>query len=579
MAAPIISISPEESVGSQAPRVILFGAIPAIIPVTPEVPIVPVDPIVAPEVGTVSVVSPARVLDLVDYLSSSNSDTSEDSLPPVPDLPLVLPFLYSDDSEADGESEPAEQRPERHESLSAHDTLAPSSEFPLAPIVAPPGIRRRSMTLIRPGEAIPFGRPYYTHPNGPRRLLTARKRVRPFLARRLAWRRISHHSSDLYSSPDSSSSSSSSDSLSDSSPVHSSGCDSLGQAHSGPSTRDASHRSAPLSTPYPPTTSESSLGSSSERSLDSTLVNPLPPRKRFRDSYSSEDSGEEHIEVDTAEAEAVADVGTSDGVVANTKDGVDMRVEIAASDNEIAASDVREDDEELEAEAGAANTREIIVDPLAIGEVRIDKITKIEMTQRQLEASQLVASGERGSLCWHMALSQKEFRQVRRDRDDTRRRLRRTMTITRSSMTPEAIEELVNRRVKEALVAYEEARAANTLEAENQSQNGSDGDNGNGGNGNGGKENPNENGRGYRPIARECTYQDFMKCQPLNFKGTEGVVGLTRWFEKMETVFHISNCLEKYQVKYATCTLLNNALTWWNSHKRTVGTNATFAMS
>ncbi|GJZ00009.1 reverse transcriptase domain-containing protein [Tanacetum coccineum] len=155
-------------------------------------------------------------------------------------------------------------------------------------------------------------------------------------------------------------------------------------------------------------------------------------------------------------------------------------------------------------------------------------------------------------------------------------------------MTPEAIEEIVNQRVEEALAAYEEARAANALEAENQSQNGSDGDNGNGrngngrngGNGNSGKGNGrNENGRGDRPIARECTYQDFMKCQPLNFKGTEGVVGLTRWFEKMKTVFHISNCPKKYQVKYATCTLLNSALTWWNSHKRTVGTKAAFAMS
>nr|GFB00208.1 hypothetical protein [Tanacetum cinerariifolium] len=38
-----------------------------------------------------------------------------------------------------------------------------------------------------------------------------------------------------------------------------------------------------------------------------------------------------------------------------------------------------------------------------------------------------------------------------------------------------------------------------------------------------------------------------MKCQPLNFKGTEGVVGLIRWCAKMETVFHISNCLERYQ--------------------------------
>ncbi|GJW82804.1 putative reverse transcriptase domain-containing protein [Tanacetum coccineum] len=35
---------------------------------------------------------------------------------------------------------------------------------------------------------------------------------------------------------------------------------------------------------------------------------------------------------------------------------------------------------------------------------------------------------------------------------------------------------------------------------------------------------------------RKCTYPDFMKCQPLNFKGTEGVVELTQWIEKMETV-------------------------------------------
>ncbi|GJY57291.1 putative reverse transcriptase domain-containing protein [Tanacetum coccineum] len=43
-------------------------------------------------------------------------------------------------------------------------------------------------------------------------------------------------------------------------------------------------------------------------------------------------------------------------------------------------------------------------------------------------------------------------------------------------------------------------------------------------------------------IARPCFYADFMKCQPLNFKRTEGVVGLTRWIEKMELVFNISGC-------------------------------------
>nr|GEY71720.1 hypothetical protein [Tanacetum cinerariifolium] len=116
---------------------------------------------------------------------------------------------------------------------------------------------------------------------------------------------------------------------------------------------------------------------------------------------------------------------------------------------------------------------------------------------------------------------------------------------------PEAIKELVNRRVEEALATYEATRAANALEAENQSQNGTDDDNGNVGNGNGkngnsGNGNQNKNDRGARLVAQECTYQDFIKCQPLNFKGTKGVV---------------------------------SALTWWNSHKRTVGTDAAFAMS
>ncbi|GKG41326.1 hypothetical protein Tco_0470538, partial [Tanacetum coccineum] len=70
------------------------------------------------------------------------------------------------------------------------------------------------------------------------------------------------------------------------------------------------------------------------------------------------------------------------------------------------------------------------------------------------------------------------------------------------------------------MAAHEEARAANALKAENQIQNGSDGGNRNG---------ENENGRGDRHVARECTYHDFMKCQPLNFKGMKGVVGLIRW--------------------------------------------------
>nr|GEW95304.1 putative reverse transcriptase domain-containing protein [Tanacetum cinerariifolium] len=123
-------------------------------------------------------------------------------------------------------------------------------------------------------------------------------------------------------------------------------------------------------------------------------------------------------------------------------------------------------------------------------------------------------------------------------------------------MTPEAIDELISQRVAEALANYEATCGGN--------------------NGNG---NPNENGRGAMVVTRVYTYQDFEKCQPLNFKGTEGVVGLTRWFEKMDTVFYISNCPKVYEVKYATYTLLDSALTWWNLHKWTVGVDAAFAMT
>ncbi|GJS19415.1 hypothetical protein Tco_0448047 [Tanacetum coccineum] len=88
-----------------------------------------------------------------------------------------------------------------------------------------------------------------------------------------------------------------------------------------------------------------------------------------------------------------------------------------------------------------------------MSEVRIDRIVGIKTVQRRLEADQLMARGERAgmierieslrlenlkvramldierdhinSLRLHMSLSQEECHQVRRDRDDTRGRLRR----------------------------------------------------------------------------------------------------------------------------------------------------------
>ncbi|GKB96681.1 putative reverse transcriptase domain-containing protein, partial [Tanacetum coccineum] len=59
----------------------------------------------------------------------------------------------------------------------------------------------------------------------------------------------------------------------------------------------------------------------------------------------------------------------------------------------------------------------------------------------------------------------------------------------------------------------------------------------------------------------------------------EAVVELTQWIEKMETVFRISNYSVENQIKFSTCTLLGNALTWWNSHVRTVGNDIAYAMT
>ncbi|GKF03876.1 hypothetical protein Tco_0034544, partial [Tanacetum coccineum] len=60
--------------------------------------------------------------------------------------------------------------------------------------------------------------------------------------------------------------------------------------------------------------------------------------------------------------------------------------------------------------------------------------------------------------------------------------------------------------------------------------------------------------------ARQCSYKEFMSCQPINFKVTEGAIGLICWFERTESVFPCSNCTEDCKVKFATGTLTEEAL-------------------
>ncbi|GJZ55951.1 reverse transcriptase domain-containing protein [Tanacetum coccineum] len=54
------------------------------------------------------------------------------------------------------------------------------------------------------------------------------------------------------------------------------------------------------------------------------------------------------------------------------------------------------------------------------------------------------------------------------------------------------------------------------------------------------------------PVARKRNYKELMSCQPINFKGLEGAVGLISWFERTKSVFSRSNCTEDCKVKFAT---------------------------
>ncbi|GJV45814.1 reverse transcriptase domain-containing protein [Tanacetum coccineum] len=85
-------------------------------------------------------------------------------------------------------------------------------------------------------------------------------------------------------------------------------------------------------------------------------------------------------------------------------------------------------------------------------------------------------------------------------------------------------------------------------------------------------DNTNRNtGQNETPVVRKCSYKEFMSCQPFNFKGTKGAVGLIYWFEWTESVFSRSNCTEDCKVKFAIGTLTEDALSWWNSYAKPIG--------
>ncbi|GJY43315.1 hypothetical protein Tco_0431528 [Tanacetum coccineum] len=327
--------SSDKSAGSPPSRVILFGAILDVILVIPVISLEThvVSP-VAPVVETTIVASPTWLHDLISY-SDSDYDSPDD--------------MASPDKVA--------SRPS-------------SFEFPIAPVSAPPTICRQRTILIRPEEDIPIGQLYRTHLGGPCRELTARKSVRPLSSHCLALRYTSHHldrftsgSSSGHSSSDHSSYGHSilGHSLSGHTPPDTTVINSSAPARfvypplvSTPRCSEAYRRwrSAPLSTMYPPTTSELSAGDSSSESF------VVPSRKRCRSSTATMtspihatralDSVEEDIDIDVlADIEAdtmVVEVAVDRNVVAGVDAGIDMEVDVevdveAEVEDEVESSD------------------------------------------------------------------------------------------------------------------------------------------------------------------------------------------------------------------------------------------------
>nr|GEV92195.1 hypothetical protein [Tanacetum cinerariifolium] len=121
-------------------------------------------------------------------------------------------------------------------------------------------------------------------------------------------------------------------------------------------------------------------------------------------------------------------------------------------------------------------------------------------------------------------MAPKRARTTRANPDPTR-----TTTAT-EPMTQEAINNLIAQRVAEALAKYETQR--NSVVNEDTS---------------------NTTGTGPQTVrpTQACTYKDYLNCGPLNFNGTEGVIGLTQWFKRTESVSSISNCTAENQMMTA----------------------------
>nr|GEW34608.1 reverse transcriptase domain-containing protein [Tanacetum cinerariifolium] len=122
---------------------------------------------------------------------------------------------------------------------------------------------------------------------------------------------------------------------------------------------------------------------------------------------------------------------------------------------------------------------------------------------------------------------------------------KRTSTSAAPTMTQDAIKQLVANSVTTAL----EAQAATMASTNNLNRN----------------TKPRET-----LVEKRGNYKEFISYQSFYFNGTKGAVGLFHWFERTESIFFLINCAEKNKVTFATGTLTDDALSWWNAYAQPI---------
>nr|GFB70596.1 hypothetical protein [Tanacetum cinerariifolium] len=355
----------------------------------------------------------------------------------IPSLPAVLPFLSSDDDTTDSDTPDTPPSP-------THDT--PFTEI-TASTQRSPLIPRRRVMILAPGQPISHGRPYRYHPNGLVHMMIARKRVRPLPIQQLAMRHSVNHS------------------LSDSSSRHSSSDHSfpdLLSTSAGPSHK---RRRSPVTPVHAlPLIS---------RALSPVRADLIPSPKRVRDigylAYVKVGPKETRVKRVTHPAmpEDISEPAQEGATEVTYETLGDLVQRFHDHTQAIPVHRIQAIDGVWREQGHRTVGVESAVTAL------IERVAELERDNRRLRGTASV-----------------ESQRV----DRLQRGMKMPNTRYGASMSHEKVEELVARRVAEEMEAREVARNLETLNENEEEQEGKNGGNGNGDNG--GNENGGNRGNG-----------------------------------------------------------------------------------